>query len=58
MEASAAIVRAAAKGELAPSAAESLSRLVEAHVRIAEVKELEDRLDGLETRLESQEERG
>ncbi len=48
VKASAALLQAVASGELTPSEAAELGKLVEAHVRAIETTELEARLDRLE----------
>jgi hypothetical protein len=49
--ASTAIVAAVSVGELTPSEAADLGKLLEAHVRVIEAAEFEDRLAKLEARL-------
>jgi hypothetical protein len=49
--ASMAIVAAVSAGELTPSEAADLGKLLEAHVRVIEAAEFEDRLAKLEARL-------
>ena len=49
--ASTAIVAAVSAGELTPSEAADLGKLLEAHVRVIEAAEFEDRLNKLEARL-------
>ena len=53
MKASAALLQAVASGELTPSEAAELGKLVEAHVKAIEATELQERLERLE-RLTSQ----
>ena len=50
VKASAALLEAVASGELTPSEAAELGKLVEAHVRAIEVSDIQARLDALEQR--------